>query len=32
VDKVIFIDDNHKVLVRDVEEIDALFEDDEEVA
>ena len=32
VDKVIFIDDHHKVLVRDVEEIDALFEDGEEVA
>lgn len=28
VDKVIFIDDNHKVLLREVSEIDALFDDD----
>jgi ABC-2 type transport system ATP-binding protein len=34
VDKVIFIDDDHKVLVKDIDELDNLFEDDitEEVA
>lgn len=32
VDKVIFIDDDHKVLLRDVDEIDALFEDEEGAA
>lgn len=32
VDQVIFIDDHHEVLLRDVDQLDSLFDDEEEVA
>lgn len=32
VDKVIFIDDNHKILIKDSDKIDKLFDGDEDVA
>ena len=32
VDQVIFIDDHHEVLLRDVEQLDSLFDDEGDVA